>query len=604
MALTDKIPVRRFDALIIGAGGAGLKAALQLSNANMKVAVISKVFPTRSHTVAAQGGVNAALANVNEDNWHWHMFDTVKGSDYLGDQDAIEYMCRAAPQVVYELEHAGVPFSRLENGTIYQRKFGGQSQNFGGAQAARTCAAADRTGHAILQTLYQQNLRNKTHFFTEYFAVDLLRNDEGQVLGALAFSIETGESLIIDARTTLLATGGVGQLFKTCTNALINTGDGIAMAMRAGVPAQDMEFFQFHPTGIAGKGMLISEAVRGEGGILLNSEGERFMERYAPSAKDLASRDVVSRAVATEIREGRGCGKNKDHVWLSLDNVDAEVVKKRLPGIRDLCLTFLGIDPAKQHIPVTPTAHYTMGGIPANRRGEVIMPAAPLDRLDTQAENSQTVVTGLYAAGECACVSVHGANRLGGNSLLDILVFGRAAANSMIDYLQENRYHKKIPAALIDKAAARLQRWDQADHSAKNTESVAQLRDELRKVMEDHCSVFRTETVLQQGIEKLNNVIARIQKAQLHDHSKIFNTARVEALELENLAECAMATIISALQRQESRGAHSRMDYPDRDDQQYLKHSLYFKGDRHAEYKPVRSKPMTVDSFPPKKRVY
>ena len=419
MALADKIPVRRFDALIIGAGGAGLKAALQLSDANMKVAVISKVFPTRSHTVAAQGGVNAALANVNEDNWHWHMFDTIKGSDYLGDQDAIEYMCRAAPQVVYELEHAGVPFSRLDNGTIYQRKFGGQSQNFGGAQAARTCAAADRTGHAILQTLYQQNLHKKTHFFTEYFAVDLLRDEEGHVLGALAFSIETGESLVIDARTTLLATGGVGQLFKTCTNALINTGDGIAMAMRAGVPAQDMEFFQFHPTGIAGKGMLISEAVRGEGGILLNSEGERFMERYAPSAKDLASRDVVSRAVAIEIREGRGCGENKDHVWLSLDNVDAAVVKKRLPGIRDLCLTFLGIDPAKHPIPVTPTAHYTMGGIPANRYGEVIMPV----------KNAESVVTGLYAAGECACVSVHGANRLGGNSLLDILVFGRAAAN-------------------------------------------------------------------------------------------------------------------------------------------------------------------------------
>ena len=595
MVLADKIPVRRFDALIIGAGGAGLKAALQLSNANMKVAVISKVFPTRSHTVAAQGGVNAALANVNEDNWHWHMFDTVKGSDYLGDQDAIEYMCRAAPQVVYELEHAGVPFSRLENGNIYQRKFGGQSQNFGGAQAARTCAAADRTGHAILQTLYQQNLHKKTHFFTEYFAVDLLRNEDGHILGALAFSIETGESLIIDARTTLLATGGVGQLFKTCTNALINTGDGIAMAMRAGIPAQDMEFFQFHPTGIAEKGMLISEAVRGEGGILLNSEGERFMERYAPSVKDLASRDVVSRSVATEIQAGRGCGDNKDHVLLSLDNVDAAVVKKRLPGIRDLCLTFLGIDPAKQPIPVTPTAHYTMGGIPANRHGEVIMP--------TQ-EKSEAVVTGLYAAGECACVSVHGANRLGGNSLLDILVFGRSAANSMIHYLRENRYHKEIPAAVIEQAAARLQRWDQTDNTAQTGESVAQLRDELRKIMEDHCSVFRNETVLQQGIEKLQDLIARMQNAQLHDHSKVFNTARVEALELENLAECAMATIISALDRQESRGAHSRMDYPERDDQQYLKHSLYFKGATQAEYKPVQAKPMTVDSFPPKKRVY
>ncbi len=610
MALLNhsKIPVHRFDALIIGAGGAGLKAALQLANADIKVAVISKVFPTRSHTVAAQGGVNAALANVNDDNWHWHMFDTVKGSDYLGDQDAIEYMCRAAPQVVYELEHSGVPFSRLKNGKIYQRKFGGQSQNFGGGQAARTCAAADRTGHAILQTLYQQNLRKKTHFFTEYFAVDLFRNKSGQVLGALAFCIETGERIIIDARTTLLATGGVGQLFKTCTNALINTGDGIAMAMRAGIPAQDMEFFQFHPTGIAEKGMLISEAVRGEGGILINSEGERFMERYAPSAKDLASRDVVSRAVATEIQEGRGCGENKDHVWLNLDNVDPETVKKRLPGIRDLCLTFLGIDPAKEAIPVTPTAHYTMGGIPSNRYGQVIMP--------TQ-DHAESIVLGLYAAGECACVSVHGANRLGGNSLLDILVFGRAAANSMIEYLSENPYHKTIDAELIDQAVARLDRWDKPNNNLNHSinendqeepvyqnDNVALLRDELRKIMEDHCSVFRNESVLQEGINKLKQLFKRINTVALHDHSKIFNTARVEALELENLAECAMATIVSALHRHESRGAHSRMDYPDRDDKNYLKHSLYFSGTDQPEYKAVKTQPITVDTFPPKERVY
>ncbi|MFV2058630.1 MAG: FAD-binding protein, partial [Thiohalomonadales bacterium] len=443
---------RRFDALVIGAGGGGLRAALQLSQADANVAVVSKVFPTRSHTVAAQGGMNAALANVVPDNWHWHMYDTVKGSDYLGDQDAIEYMCRAAQHLVVELEHYGVPFSRLQNGKIYQRPFGGQSQDFGGAQAARTCAAADRTGHAILHSLYQQNIRAKTHFFDEYFAIDLLQDTEGYILGALIIDIETSEPLIIEAKTTLLATGGVGQLFRTNTNARINTGDGMGMALRAGLPVQDMEFFQFHPTGIAGRGMLITEGVRGEGGYLINDDGERFMERYAPHAKDLASRDVVSRAVAIEVREGRGCGENKDFVRLKLDHLGADVIKKRLPGIRDMSMTFTGIDPINEAIPVFPTAHYTMGGIPTNRFAQVVAPLG---------QSAEEPVPGLYAVGECACVSVHGANRLGGNSLLDIVVFGRAAGKHIIGYLDENRRHRKMNEDSISHALDRLARWDQ-----------------------------------------------------------------------------------------------------------------------------------------------
>jgi len=585
------LPKRRFDSLIIGAGGAGLNAALRLSAADARVAVVSKVFPTRSHTVAAQGGVNAALANVLPDDWHWHMFDTVKGSDYLGDQDAIEYMCREAIPTVYELEHAGVPFSRLDNGRIYQRAFGGQSQNFGGDQAARTCAAADRTGHAILHTLYQQNLRARTHFFDEFFAVDLLRDEVGGILGALVLEIETGAPLVIEAKTTLLATGGYGQVYRTTTNAFINTGDGMAMALRAGVPLQDMEFFQLHPTGVAGKGMLITEGARGEGGYLMNARGERFMERYAPKALDLASRDVVSRAIATEVREGRGCGEEGDHVLLKLDHLGRDVVGRRLPGISEICRTFLGIDPAEEPIPVFPTAHYAMGGIPTDRLGRVVAPAR---------HGPEEVVPGLYAAGECACVSVHGANRLGGNSLLDILVFGRAAGNDIIQFLKENPNHRPLSDSAVEPALARLVRWDRKGAG----ETVHAVKAELRKLMEDHCGVFRTQAVMAEGVEKLKALRERVDGVRLRDHSQTFNTARIEALELDNLVDVGMATLMSALYRQESRGAHSRVDFPKRDDANWMKHSLYFREADRMDFKPVRTKPLTVESFPPKERVY
>jgi succinate dehydrogenase / fumarate reductase flavoprotein subunit len=585
------LPRRRFDVVVIGAGGGGLRAALQLAQAEANVAVVSKVFPTRSHTVAAQGGMNAALGNVQPDKWVWHMYDTVKGSDYLGDQDAIEYMCRAASKLVIELEHCGVPFSRLPNGRIYQRPFGGQSQDFGGAQAARTCAAADRTGHAILHTLYQQNIRAKTHFFDEHFAVDLIRDPESYVLGAVVLDIASGQPLIIEAKCTLLATGGAGQLFRTTTNALINTGDGMAMALRTGIPLQDMEFFQFHPTGIAGRGMLITEGARGEGGYLLNRDGERFMERYASHAKDLASRDVVSRAIATEIREGRGCGPQGDHVLLKLDHLGAEVIRKRLPGIRDMCLTFLHLDPIERPIPVAPTAHYTMGGIPTNRFGQVVVP---------ERHGPEEALPGLYAVGECACVSVHGANRLGGNSLLDIVVFGRAAGNHVAEYLREQRYHRSLPESAGEEAVARLARWDRQGDGG----SVADLQAELRRIMGEDCGVFRSREVLEHGLARLLALQERLQRVGIQDHSRVFNTARVEALELENLMDLALATMTSALAREESRGAHWRSDFPGRDDMRWLKHSLYYRDGRRVEYKPVRLRPLTVDSFPPKERVY
>lgn len=582
---------RRFDCLVIGAGGAGLRTALQLAQGEAHVAVVSKVFPTRSHTVAAQGGINAALGNVLPDDWHWHMYDTVKGSDYLGDQDAIEYMCRAASRVIIELEHYGVPFTRLDSGRIYQRPFGGQSQNFGGDQAARTCPAADRTGHAMLHTLYQQNLRAKTYFFDEFFAIDLLMDDEGCAVAALVLELETGEPLVIEARTILLATGGNGRMYRTTSNALINTGDGMAMALRAGMPLQDMEFYQIHPTGIAGLGALISEGVRGEGGYLINAEGERFMERYAPHAKDLASRDVVSRSIVTEVREGRGCGQKKDYVLLKLDHLGADVIKKRLPGIRELAMRFAHVDPIDKPIPVYPTAHYVMGGIPTNRFGQVVVPVA---------HGPEEVVPGLYAVGECACVSVHGANRLGGNSLLDLVVFGRAAGNHMLGYLEENRYHRLVPEAAIEKAMARLTRWD---HKGDG-ESVDEVRETLRKTMEDYCGVFRTQEVLDEGIRRVGELEQRLKHATLRDHSKIFNTARIEALELENLMDVSLATVVSAAARKESRGAHSRLDYPKRDDKNWLKHSLFFQEGNTLDYKPVRMKPLTVDPFPPKERVY
>src|SRR5262252_4248785 len=583
---------RQFDAVVVGAGGAGLRGALALAEARLKVAVLSKVFPTRSHTVAAQGGIGASLGNMGADSWEWHMYDTVKGSDWLGDQDAIEFMCREAPKVVYELEHYGMPFDRNEDGTVYQRPFGGHMQNFGAGPAVqRSCCAADRTGHAMLHTLYQQNVRANTQFFVEWMALELIRDPSGRVLGVTALEIETGEVMLLQARATLFATGGAGRIFAATTNAFINTGDGLGMVARAGIPLEDMEFWQFHPTGVAGAGVLITEGVRGEGGYLLNKDGERFMERYAPTAKDLASRDIVSRAMATEIKDGRGAGPNADYVLLKLDHLGPEVIDKRLPGIREIAKKFANADPVKEPIPVVPTVHYQMGGIPTNYLGEVVVP---------RSGNPEAIVPGFYAAGECACASVHGANRLGTNSLTDLLVFGKAAADSVMKFLDENPGHKDLPKDAGERTQARLSRLD----GQKNGESVPEVASEMRRAMQSHCGVFRFPDMLVQGVKKIREIADRASRTQIGDKSKVFNTARVEALELDNLVEVARASMVSAEARKESRGAHDRADHHERDDANWLKHTLWYKDGDRLEYKPVHMKPLSAKTIEPKVRTY
>jgi succinate dehydrogenase / fumarate reductase flavoprotein subunit len=568
-----------------------MRCSLQLAEAGYNVAVLSKVFPTRSHTVAAQGGIGASLGNMSEDNWYWHMFDTVKGSDYLGDQDAIEYMCKMAPQVVYELEHFGMPFDRNADGTIYQRPFGGHTANFGEKPVQRACAAADRTGHALLHTLYQRNVRARTQFFVEWMVLDLIRDSEGAVLGVVALEMETGEVMVLEAKVTVLATGGAGRIWAASTNAFINTGDGMGMAARAGIPLEDMEFWQFHPTGVAGAGVLITEGVRGEGGILLNKDGERFMERYAPTLKDLAPRDFISRSMDQEIKEGRGAGPDGDYVLLKLDHLGAEKIMKKLPSIREIAIKFANVDPIKDPIPVVPTIHYQMGGIPTNYHGQVVAP---------KNGNPNAIVEGLYAIGECACVSVHGANRLGTNSLLDLVVFGRAAGNHIVDAKFKDQGFRSLPAQAGDESLSRLARLD-GSSSGENTQEVA---NEIRRAMQTHCSVFRTSELLTQGVTKIMDLAERAKTVHIKDKSKVFNTARVEALELDNLVETAKATIVSAEARKESRGAHAHRDFATRDDANWIKHSLYYSEGNRLDYKPVNMKPLTVETFAPKARTF
>ena len=596
----DKITVRKFDVVIVGAGGSGMRASLQLARAGLNVAVLSKVFPTRSHTVAAQGGVGASLGNMSEDNWHYHFYDTVKGGDWLGDQDAIEFMCQEAPKVVYELEHFGMPFDRNPDGTIYQRPFGGHSANLGEKPVPRACAAADRTGHAMLHTLYQQNVKAHTTFFVEWMALDLIRDADGDVVGVTALEMETGDFYVLHAKTVLLATGGAGRIFAASTNAFINTGDGLGMAARAGIPLQDMEFWQFHPTGVAGAGVLLTEGCRGEGAILLNCNGERFMERYAPTLKDLAPRDFVSRSMDQEIKEGRGCGPNKDYVVLKLDHLGAETIHKRLPSVFEIGINFANVDITKEPIPVVPTIHYQMGGIPTNIHGQV---AVQTSRSDNE------IVNGLYAVGECSCVSVHGANRLGTNSLLDLLVFGKAAGNHIIKH-HEQGAHKPLPADAADFSLERLNRVE----NNPNGEYSQDVANEIRRTMQAHAGVFRTQALMDEGVEKINALRERALSVGLADTSKVFNTARIEALEVNNMIEVAQATMTSAAARHECRGAHSVLDYEHpadyepaplgRDDVHWMKHTLWHSATNSLSYKPVRTQPLTTETIPPKVRTF
>jgi succinate dehydrogenase / fumarate reductase flavoprotein subunit len=598
---SKNITKRRFDVVIVGAGGSGMRASLQLSRAGLNVAVLSKVFPTRSHTVAAQGGIGASLGNMSEDNWHYHFYDTVKGSDWLGDQDAIEFMCREAPKVVYDLEHMGMPFDRNPDGTIYQRPFGGHTANYGEKPVQRACAAADRTGHAMLHTLYQQNVKARTSFFVEWMALDLIRDAEGDVVGVTAIEMETGDLHILEAKTTLLATGGAGRIFAASTNAFINTGDGLGMAARSGIPLEDMEFWQFHPTGVAGAGVLLTEGCRGEGAILLNSNGERFMERYAPTLKDLAPRDFVSRSMDQEIKEGRGCGPNKDYVLLKLDHLGAETIHKRLPSVYEIGVNFANVDITKEPIPVVPTIHYQMGGIPTNVHGQVVV---------QDADNRSQVVNGLYAVGECSCVSVHGANRLGTNSLLDLLVFGRAAGNHIVEFASRTKSHKALPSGAADQTLERLARLD----AASSGEYAQDVANDIRATMQKHAGVFRTQSSMDEGVAKIAAIRERVGSIALKDTSMVFNTARIEALEVENLIECAQATMVSAAARKECRGAHTVSDYErpaddpkaplGRDDANWMKHTLWHSQGSRLTYKPVNLKPMTVESVPPKVRTF
>ena len=582
-----------FDGVIVGGGGAGMRAALQLAQSGYKTAVISKVFPTRSHTVSAQGGITCAIASDDpQDDWRWHMYDTVKGSDYIGDQEAIEYMCSVGPEAIFELEHMGLPFSRTEEGRIYQRPFGGQSKNYGeGGQAARTCAAADRTGHALLHTLYQNNIKNETVFFNEWFAVDLVKNQDGAVVGVVAICIETGETVYVKSKATVFATGGAGRIYASTTNAHINTGDGMGMALRAGVPAQDMEMWQFHPTGIYGAGTLVTEGCRGEGGYLVNKDGERFMERYAPNAKDLAGRDVVARSMVLEILEGRGCGPNGDHVKLKLDHLGEDVLESRLPGICELSRTFAHVDPVKEPIPVVPTCHYMMGGIPTNLHGQA---------LTVDAAGNDSVIPGLYACGEVACVSVHGANRLGGNSLLDLVVFGRASGLFIEKALRDGIELREAGQTDLEAASARLD----ALNDREQGEQVAPMRQELQEIMQNHFGVFRTGEFMREGIAKLATLRSRVENVVLADRSSAFNTSRIECLELQNLFETAEATAIVAEARDESRGAHAREDFTERDDENWLCHSLFHSDTKQVSKRGVNFTPKTVDTFQPKARTY